>query len=647
MKKSTFVLGGLLSICSVTAWGQNPNTQLLKINDSIYKVSDFERLYTKNLDLITDANQKDVSNYLDLYIMYKLKLQKAYELKLDEKPSFKDELLMHRNQLAEKYFINENQLNELIDEALLRNKKEVRAKHILVKVDEFASAKDSLNAYNKALEIREKVLQGLSFEEAAKTYSDDLSAQSNGGDLGYFSVFRMVYPFESGAYKTNVGEVSLPVRSQFGYHLIQVVDKRDKPKEREVSHIYIEKKEERSLEETRDRAMAVYQKLKNGEDFGEVAVEYTDDHAGRGSHGVMGKFYEHNLDIPNVGPQVYALNVGEYTQPIESAYGFHIFKVDRFLPDFTDEQLRPEFTRKVKSDSRSQILEKDLVNYLSKEYALKINEANLKAVKSLVDEKLFTDGQWKEKALTKANKTIFTFDNAKQSISGKEYIEFVNKNKEKYVSIETFQAIANLSFEQFQKDVLKKYYDKNLSTKHLEFAQIINEYKDGLLLFELLENQIWEPAKTNEDQLQELYQSKKESYRKPANYKGIVYEFGSKSEAKKWYKVASKDENAVLDGYKTARKFEISVSENKPDAKAGFSINEIKDGLVQKDNKTYVFVKPKVQPAYIPEFDEVKRQVISEYTQKFENEYYHNLKNASQIEVDSDVMNQLKKKYSK
>lgn len=647
MKKTSLVLGSFLSFCSLSAWGQNPNAPLLKINDSIYKVSDFERLYTKNLDLITDANQKDVSNYLDLYVLYKLKLQKAYELKLDEKPSFKDELLMHRNQLAEKYFINEDKLKHLVEEALVRRNQEVRAKHILIKVDEYAAPKDSLNAYNKALEIRNNIINGLDFEEAAKTYSNDLSAQKNGGDLGYFSVFRMVYPFETGAFETPVGEVSMPVRSQFGYHLIKVVDKREKPKEREVSHIFISKNENRSDEETKNRAAEVYQKLKSGEDFGEMAVEYTDDQSGKGSQGVMGKFNEHNLDIPNVGAKVYELSTGQFTAPIESAYGFHIFKVDRFLPEPTADYLQLEFTRKVKSDSRSQLLDKELLTYLSKEYKVKVNEKELTRIKKFIDKSLFSDENWAEKVLPNSNVTLFSFDNENQIVKTKDYIDFVNKNKDKYVNVETFPAIANLSFEQFQKDILKKYYDKNLGSKHPEFAHIIQEYKDGLLLFELLENQIWEPAKSNEEELIKHYEANKIAYRKEASYKGWVYEFDKKLDAKKWHKYATKNENSEFVGYNNARKYEISVGENNPDSKVGFELSEIKDGLISKQNKTFVFIKPEIKPAYIPDFEEVKRQVVSEFTQKFENEYYEFLRQNSSVKIENEVLDELINKYSK
>lgn len=649
MKKTSVILGSLFGLFSFTALGQNPNDQILKINDSIYKVSDFERLYTKNLDVITDKKQKDISNYLDLYVLYKLKLQKAYELKLNEKPSFQDELKMHRNQLAEKYFINEDKLNQLIEEAVERSKYEVHAAHILIKVDEYASAKDSLNAYNKALEIRDKVISGLPFAEAAKTYSDDLSAQQNNGDLGYFNVFRMVYPFETGAYNTPVGEISLPVRSQFGYHLIKVLDKRLQPKPREVSHIYFQKYDDNTtIESVYARASAVHEKLKNGSDFGEMAVEFSDDAAGRGAHGAMGKFYEHNLDIPNVGEKVYALKEGEFTEPIQSNYGFHIFKVDKFLPEPSDDQLKFEYTRKVKSDSRSQILEKDLADYLTKEYQVKINTKNLSSVKQLVNESIYSDERWKEKALKKSDLIIFTYDQDKQSVKGTEYITWLNNQKEKYAKYETFSSIANASFEQFQKEILKKHYDKNLSVKHPDFAQIVQEYKDGLLLFELLEGDIWNVAKNDTLGLQNHYEKNQLSYKKPASFKGNTYVFSNKSDAKKWYKELSKNPEYVFPAstYVEAVQKEISLTDEKSDPFTGLKLSEIKDGVITKDKKYIVFVKPSITPSYVPKYDEVKKQVISEYTQEFENKYYDILKAKSNVEVNEEVLSQLKKKYS-
>lgn len=645
MRKKSVVLASFLSICSITAWSQNPEAQLVKINDSIYKVRDFERLYNKNLDLITDENQKDVSNYLDLYILFKLKLQKAYALNLDQKPSFKDEWLMHRNQLAEKYLVNENRLNDLIEEALVRSKEEIHAKHILVKVDEYASSKDTLNAYQKAIEIREKILNGLDFEEAAKLYSDDKSALTNGGDLGYFSVFRMVFPFETGAYLTPVGQISLPVRSQFGYHLIQVVDRREKPRDRDVSHIFIEKTPERPLEESRAQANLIYQKLKNGEDFGELAHTYSEDNSGRANYGAMGRFYEHNFDIPQVGEKVYALQEGQFSQPIESKYGFHIFKVDRILPVPSEDYLRMEFTRKVKNDSRSNILEKELIDYLSKEYDVKLYDTNISKIKQCVNEDFFTE-TWKTNALPKAQLVLFTFDNNQKSVTGEEYIEWLDTRKNKYSRFDRMEAIANASFEQFQKDVLKKYYDQNLSKKHPEFKQIVEEYKEGLLLFELLESQIWEPARANEEALLTFYEQHKESYRKPATYKGVVYEFESQKDAEKWYQMISQNSEIPFEGFAKARKFETTIQKGLPN-RLNIALEEVKDGLIAKNNKVYVFVKPDIKPSYIPDFQEAKKQVVSEYTQKYEADYYNNLLKNSNIDIDHAVFEQVKRKYSK
>src|SRR5690606_4780117 len=192
--KTTLIF--LLFSLSINTFGQKPTDVLVTINDSIYNVADFERLYTKNIDIIADESQKDIDNYFNLYKIYKLRLQNAYRLEIDKLPAVQQELKSYRAELAEKYFINEKELDRLLNEALERSDFEIKASHILVAVDELAQPADTLKAYNKALEIRSKLLNGMSFEDAALKFSDDLSAENNKGNLGYFSVLKMVHTLQ-------------------------------------------------------------------------------------------------------------------------------------------------------------------------------------------------------------------------------------------------------------------------------------------------------------------------------------------------------------------------------------------------------------------------------------------------------------------
>ncbi len=199
---------------------------LLTIDKKPVYTSEFIRVYQKNKDIIIDSNQKSVDDYLNMFIDFKLKLQYAYDLELDTTISFKNELSKYREQLILPYLVDNEVSELLVKEAYTRTIDEINVSHILIKVSVDASPSDTLNAYNKINEARNKVLSGVAFEQVAKEYSEDPSVKHNNGNLGYFSAFDMVYSFESTAYNTPVGEISKPFRTKFGYHILKINDKR-------------------------------------------------------------------------------------------------------------------------------------------------------------------------------------------------------------------------------------------------------------------------------------------------------------------------------------------------------------------------------------------------------------------------------------
>ena len=186
---------------------------LFTIDAHPYYTDEFIRVYNKNLDLVKDDSQKNLDNYLELFLGYKLKVEKANKIGLQDGVTYQNELKSYRTQLSKSYMNDSKVTNELVQEAYDRMQKEVRASHILVLVAEGASPADTLKAYNKIKDIKNRLNAGEDFNLVAQKYSEDPSVKDNNGDLGYFSAFRMVYPFESAAYTTNVGDVSKPFKT--------------------------------------------------------------------------------------------------------------------------------------------------------------------------------------------------------------------------------------------------------------------------------------------------------------------------------------------------------------------------------------------------------------------------------------------------
>ena len=232
------LLFGFLFFSAFTASAQkNTKEVLFTIDDKPYYTDEFSRVYKKNLDLVKDESQKDLNQYLELFVGYKLKVNRAYKLGLQNNSTYQNELKSYRSQLAKNYFNDTKITQELIEEGYNRLQKEVKAAHILILADENASPEDTLKAYKKIQDIKHRIDKGENFEELAFQLSEDPSAKENKGNLGWFSVFRMVYPFESAAFKTPKGNISLPVRTRFGYHLVKVNDVRDNRGQVTVAHI--------------------------------------------------------------------------------------------------------------------------------------------------------------------------------------------------------------------------------------------------------------------------------------------------------------------------------------------------------------------------------------------------------------------------
>jgi peptidyl-prolyl cis-trans isomerase SurA len=204
--------------------------------DTVYK-TEFERLLSKNKNTKETPDEKSVREYLDLYENFKMKVSEAKLKKLDTASTFINELSGYRSQLAKPYLTDKKVTENLIKEAYERMKWEINASHILINCAENANPKDSLAAYTKIMDLRKRYLKGERFDSLALKYSEDPSAIKNLGLLGWFTSFHMIYPFENQAYNTPKGEISMPFRTRFGYHLLKVNDKRAARGEVQVVHI--------------------------------------------------------------------------------------------------------------------------------------------------------------------------------------------------------------------------------------------------------------------------------------------------------------------------------------------------------------------------------------------------------------------------
>ena len=501
------VLLFVLSV-SLSVFSQKKDKVLITIDGEKTTVSEFKRVYEKNLDAIDNEEAKSVSKNLELYINYKLKVKEAYSIKLDTLPSYKREMETYKNQLSAPYLQDTTFIDKLVKDAYFRTKNEVKAKHILIRMPRDASPKDTLIAFNKISKIRERILKGENFEKVAAQVSDDKSAQDdpktgrkgNGGNLGYFSAFRMVYPFEAAAYTTKVGEVSMPFKTQFGYHILQVDDLKESKGEIEAAHILI-----RDTTAVGKKLIdSVYTKLKNNESFDDLAKKYSEDPGSKNNGGKLGKFSAGRMVKPFDDAVFGLTEINSYSKPFKTRFGWHITKLLKKHPIQSFDDMKKELKEKVKKSSRMQLSEKAVLNKLKKDYTIKEYEDS----KKILDRKNL-------RSIPKDSLQGIIISINDKNITQEEFIKYIRNRRHKPVFV---------LFEMFMEEQIMTYYKENLIYTEPEYAYTLTEYEDGLLLFELMQQKIWNKSSKDTLGLKKYFKTNAAKYKTDdlKNIKGEV-----------------------------------------------------------------------------------------------------------------------------
>lgn len=384
----------LLGATAQTA-GDDPT--LMTVDGQPVSRSEFEAIYKKN-NKDASVTQEALDEYLDLFINYKLKVRAAEAAGLDTAQKFISELKGYRQQLSRPYLIDRGLNDQLMQEAFDRKKEEVHASHILVSVSPDATPEDTAAAWKRIQALRARVVGGEDFAKVAAGSggSDDPSAKSNGGDLGYFSVLQMVYPFETAAYKTPVGQVSQPVRTKFGYHIIKVIDRRPAQGEMTAAHIMIRSVDEDSPESkaaAEAKIQEAYNRIKSGElTFADAAMRYSDDGATNAKGGELPPFTTGKM-IPEFEAKAFALKTdGDVSVPFKTPYGWHIVKRIGYKEPPSFEETKAELKNKIAHDSRAEITRNKFLRDLRAEYHFQEYPKNLTAVEKALDRTVFLKG---------------------------------------------------------------------------------------------------------------------------------------------------------------------------------------------------------------------------------------------------------------
>ena len=650
MKLNKFFLG-LLFLVSAMGLAQNNSKEVLfTINNKPYYTDEFSRIYKKNLDLVKDDSQKDLNQYLELFVGYKLKVNKAYKLGLQNGKSYQNELKTYRSQLAKNYFNDTKVTQELIEEGYNRLQKEIRASHILIMVDENAAPEDTLKAYKKIEEISKKANAGENFEDLAVQNSQDPSAKDNKGDLGYFTAFRMVYPFENAAYTTPKGSISKIIRTRFGYHILKISDVRPNRGELTVAHIMIlNPKPEETGKDAKTTINDIYKKIQQGEKFEDLAKQFSEDKSSSSKGGVLNKFGSGQLSSEEFENVAFSLEkTGDISKPFQSQFGWHIIKLIEKHPIKTMDEMKAELESKIGKDDRSKKITEKLNEKLRKKYTYKRDNKQFAILSKLVTND-FYDSKWVLPINAKTYTTPLLTINTKK-IDGTAFLDFVDKQQKAELKVKPLSKLMDVLYTKFLDEQLTAFYDENLETEFPDFANVMDEYRDGLLLFDLMEKEIWERAKTDTLGLRAFYDAHKMEHMWKKRVDVTVASSTKQDIIKKAQALLKKGEEPETIKNKLNVDNVINIMTNSgafeegSDALPKTMKYDVGVSDVFKEGEYYFVTNvEKVIPETVKSLDECKGKIVNDYQQYLEQRWVDDLKQEFTVKINRDVFDRLKK----
>ena len=514
-------------ICALSGYAQT----LFTYGTHSVSKDDFLRVYKKNsINKKPDMSDTALKSYLDLYALFRMKVAEADKQSLDTVQSIGHELDNYRKQLAKTYLTDDQVTNKLIREAYDRMKENIHVAHIVVSCTPGADTTGPSRKIDSIYHVIEN--KQSNFETMALWCSDDKGSKDNGGDLGYFTALQTVYPFENAMYSTPVGKVSTRFRTQFGYHIIKVLDKRPDIGTAKVAQIMIQvpkSKGEAGIEAGRKRADSVKAMLKSGVPFAELVKNYSDDQFSVNDSGVLKPFGVGKM-VPAFEKAAFALKKpGDVSEPIQTEYGFHIIKLISKTTLAPYDTLYPQLKRRVEGDSRAQTAKDRFFDKIKekngfKQYNDAVNEVinKLSAIPDTgKDAKTIKPDDYKG-----MTKPVFTL--AGKNYLQVDYVKFMESLSRGKINGPK-NAVLHDGYNMYVNNVVNDFEEHKLVEENPEFKNLMEEYRDGIMLFELMDRNVWSRAAHDSEGLKAFYEQHKAKYMWDAGFEGSVYKFKNKA----------------------------------------------------------------------------------------------------------------------
>ena len=597
---------------------------LFWLKQSPVYTDEFMYLYKKNHLKPDDFSEGKINEYLNLLVNFKLKVTEAKARGLDTTATFQKEFKSYSDELKKPYIAEKDVLDRLTKEAYQRLQEEVKASHILISMKPDATPEDTLTAYDKITSIRARITDGKGFEKMASEISEDPSAKTNEGNLGYFTALQMVYPFEQEAYTLKVGEISQPVRTRFGYHLIKVTDRRPARGEVEVSHIILRSGLGDNTK-VKNKIFEIFEQLQGGRNWDELCKEYSDDLATKNSGGRLRPFAVGTLaGVPEFEAVAFSLKEpGEISDPFQSNFGWHIMRLEKKIPVPPFSEVEKSLRNKVGRDERVKLADLKLLEEKKKQYKFIEDAQLLKWFMDRADSNL-QKGKWKFNG-DDAFKSEKLFSIQSSDYSAGEFATFILKNQN-VTSLAGMPYMLQL-YNQFVEEKINEAEETKLKAENPDFRNLLTEYNEGILLFTIMEKEVWNKGPGDSVELKRTYEGNKDRYKAGERARARIFSSTNKKfieDIKK--KVADGDSLGVddLKGLKSIVPWRnLERGENKVIDKVSWAI-----GLhdVQLEETYYLVEIESLIPSGIKSFDEARPQVIADYQSALENKWIEELR---------------------
>jgi peptidyl-prolyl cis-trans isomerase SurA len=633
----------------LTGFSQN-DPVVMTIDGKPITKSEFLQIYLKNND-DPKYDQQSLDEYMELFKRFKLKVAEAESSGYDTIPRLVKELAGYQKTLARPYLIDSTKNEALVREAYDRTLEEIHGAHILIRLESNATPEDTLKAYNRLLELKKRIDGGESFDAVAKSKmgSEDPTVQKNGGDLGYFTSFQMVYQFEDAAYTTPVGQVSMPFRTRFGYHIVKVIDRRPARGTMEAAHVMISARSDASEAEIANAETKInelYQMLEDGASFEELVGKYSDDPSSNGKNGILPQFGTGTTTrmVPEFTEAAFELKKdGEYSKPVKTDYGFHIIKRISWKPVDSFDALKKEIEKKVAKDARAEKTQASFVSKLKKEYNFYSKSAKgLKWFYKNIDS-TYHLGEFKAKDYT-GKKVLFTMDKQKfRANDFATYLESYYRSARK----EDPKLVVDKQYKLWEDQAILDYEESKLAGKYPAYKALITEYHDGILLYEVMSDKVWNKAMRDTTGLKSFYESNKGDYQWGDRVDAEVYECGSMLLAQQTNKLLVADSlssSKIVEAMNESSSLNVKFRKGKFDiAKTDFiaAAPSLKVGIneIYESNGKFYVVKVNDKLAAGPkEFEEAKGAITSDYQNYLEKEWMKEIEGKHKLVINKDTL---------